>query len=169
MKPKTVRRVDTGQYSVTRAHAVQTGLVAGSIVFTSDGEIPVEYLTPGDKIVSRDAGMVTLKDVRSTHVKAQAVSIKAGSLGHTRPEHTVILPATQRVLVRDWRAQSIFNKPQIVVEAGQLIDDEFICDLGVRPMQLVQLIFEKPHVIYSDGLEIAVPLAEAVQSGSKAA
>ena len=164
MKPKTVRRVETGQSPATRAHAVQTGLVAGSIVFTSDGEIPVEYLSPGDKVVTRDAGMVTLKDVSSIRVQAQAVSIKAGSLGHMRPEHNVILPAAQRVLVRDWRAQSMFGKLQVVVEAGQLIDNEFIVDLGVRPLLLVQLTFDKPHVIYSDGLEVAVPLAQAVQS-----
>lgn len=164
MKPKTVRRVETGQSSGVRAHAVQTGLVAGSIVFTSDGEIPVEYLSPGDKVVTRDAGMVTLKDVSSLRVLAQAVSIKAGSLGHTRPEHNVILPAAQRILVRDWRAQSMFGKLHTVVEAGQLIDDEFICDLGLRPMLLVQLTFDKPHVIYADGLEVAVPLAQAVQS-----
>jgi hypothetical protein len=164
MKPKTVGRVENGQDSFARAHSVQAGIVAGSIIFTSDGEIPVEYLAPGDKIVSRDAGMVILKDVISHRILTHAVSIKAGSLGHTRPEHSVILPAAQHVFVRDWRAQSMFGKPQVVVQAGQLIDDEFIVDLGLRKMQVVELVFDKAHVIYADGLELSVPLTEVTKS-----
>ena len=164
MKPKTVGRVISGQDPQARAYRTHAGIVAGSIIFTSDGEIPVEYLSPGDRIVTRDAGMVALRDVASWRITAPAVAIKAGSLGHTRPEHNVILPASQNVLVRDWRAKSLFGKDQAVVQAGQLIDGEFITELGPRDMMLFHLTFDKPHVIYADGLELQVPLAQAVQS-----
>jgi hypothetical protein len=164
MKPKTVRRVKSEQDSQTRAYSMHAGIVAGSIVFTADGEIPVEYLSPGDKIVTRDAGMVKLIDTFTHRISAPAVAIKAGSLGHTRPDQNVIIPAAQHVLVRDWRAQSMFGKPQVVVQAGQLIDGEFITDLGVRNLQLVHLTFDRPHVIYADGLEISVPLATMAQA-----
>lgn len=143
---------------------MHAGIVAGSIIFTADGEIPVEYLSKGDKIVTRDAGMVTLVDTFIHRISAPAVGIKAGSLGHTRPDHNIIIPASQQVLVRDWRAQSMFGKSQVVVQAGQLIDGEFITDLGVRDLHLVHLTFDRPHVIYADGLEISVPLAEVVQA-----
>ena len=59
MKPKTVRRVKSEQDLQTRAYTMHAGIVAGSIIFTSDGEIPVDYLSPGDKVVTRNAGMVT--------------------------------------------------------------------------------------------------------------
>ena len=164
MKPKTVRRVKSEQDSQTRAFSMHAGIVAGSIIFTADGEIPVEYLSPGDKVVTRDAGMVTLRETYTHRITAPAVAIKAGSLGHTRPDHNVIIPAAQQILVRDWRAQSMFGKAQVVVQAGQLIDEEFILDLGTRDLHLVHLTFDKTHVIYADGLEISVPLAEAAQS-----
>ena len=97
---------------------MHTGIVAGSIVFTSYGEIPVEYLSPGDKVVTRDAGMVKLVETFIYRISAPAVAIKAGSLGHTRPDQNVIIPAEQQILIRDWRLQSMFGKPQAIVQAG---------------------------------------------------
>ena len=44
MKPKTVRRVKSEQDSQTRAYPMHAGIVAGSIIFTVEGKIPVEYL-----------------------------------------------------------------------------------------------------------------------------
>jgi hypothetical protein len=166
MKPKTVRRVKSEQDSQTRAYSMHAGIVAGSTIFTAQGEIPVEYLSPGDKVVTRDSGMVTLVDTTTHRISAPAVAIKAGSLGHTRPDHNVIIPAAQQILVRDWRAQSMFGKAQAIVQAGQLIDGEFITDLGTRDLFLVQLTFDKHHVIYADGLEISVPLESQAQSAA---
>ena len=160
MKPKTVWRVKSEQDSQTRAYLLHAGIVAGSIIFTAEGEIHVEYLSPGDKVVTRDSGMVTLLDTFIHRISAQAVAIKAGSLGHTRPDHNVIIPAEQNILVRDWRAQSMFGKAQTIVQAGDLIDGEFITDLGARDLHLVHLTFDRQHVIYADGLEISVPLAK---------
>jgi len=160
MKPKTVWRAKSEQDSQTRAYPLHAGIVAGSIIFTAEGEIPVEYLSPGDKVVTRDSGMVTLLDTFIHRIPAQAVAIKAGSLGHTRPDHNVIIPAEQNILVRDWRAQSMFGKAQTIVQAGDLIDGEFITDLGARDLHLVHLTFDRQHVIYADGLEISVPLAK---------
>ena len=160
MKPKTVWRVKSEQDSQTRAYPLHARIVAGSIIFTAEGEIPIEYLSPGDKVVTRDSGMVTLLDTFIHRISAQAVAIKAGSLGHTRPDHNVIIPAEQNILVRDWRAQSMFGKAQTIVQAGDLIDGEFITDLGARDLHLVHLTFDRQHVIYADGLEISVPLAK---------
>ena len=44
MKPKTVRRVKSEQDSQTRAYPMHAGIVAGSIIFTVEGKISVEYL-----------------------------------------------------------------------------------------------------------------------------
>ena len=42
-----------------------------------------------------------------------------------------------------------------MVRAGDLVDGEFVCDLGLLPMMLHQLHFAQPHVIYAGGLEVA--------------
>ena len=152
MAPETVRRAQSEQDSRTRAYPTHAGIVAGSIIFTAEGEIPVKCLLPGNKFVTRNSAMVTMLDRFAHSTSAAAVAIKAGSLGHTRLDHDVIIPAIQYILVRHWREQSMFGKAQTVVEAGDLIDGEFITDLGTRDLQLVHLTFDRQHVIYADGL-----------------
>ena len=58
----------------------------------------------------------------------------------------------------------MFGVPNAAVQAGQLIDGEFITDLGARNMNLFHLTFDKTHVVYADGLEISVPLVGVAQS-----
>ena len=41
-----------------------TGLAPGTIIFTLEGALPVEYLSPGDRIITR-AGMRVLRDLRA--------------------------------------------------------------------------------------------------------
>ncbi|MEO1780185.1 MAG: Hint domain-containing protein [Pseudomonadota bacterium] len=157
MKPKTVGRASGGYIPQHRTCISHVGLVAGTIVLTSDGEIPVEFLSPGDRIITRNAGMVALRAVETEKVKTDAVRINAGALGHIRPPHTVMLPAAQTVLVRDWRAKALGGASQAVLPAGCLVDDEHITSLGARQMVLVKLGFDAPYVIYADGLELSVP------------
>lgn len=157
MKPNTVGRESrkTLQTHPFYTPESEAGFASGTIILSQDGEMPVEFLTPGDRIISRDAGFVTLDHVERTTHQIRAVRFAAGSLGHTRPDHDLILPENQMVLVRDWRAQSLFGVPQAMVRAGDLVDGEFICDLGQQTMRLHQLHFAKSHVIYAGGLEVA--------------
>ena len=50
MKPKTVRHVKSEQDSQSRACSMLANIVAGGITFTTEGEIPVEYLSPKRQI-----------------------------------------------------------------------------------------------------------------------
>jgi Hint domain len=132
----------------------KVGFASGTIILTQEGEIPVEFLCSGDRIISRGTGFATLDQINSSRCMVRAVRFVAGSLGHTRPDLDLILPENQMVLVRDWRAQSLFGVAEAVVSAGDLIDGEFICDLGFQPMMLHQLRFARPSVIYAGGLEV---------------
>ena len=161
MKPNTVGRDISGQMPPLRTQIAHAGLVAGTILLTADGEIPVEYLSPGDRIITRNAGLVPLRAVETIRVTEEAVKIAAGSLGDTKPTHHVMLPAAQMVLIRDWRAQAMRGANQAVMPAGCLIDDEFITSLGPREMTLVRLGFDAPYIIYADGLELSVPAMTA--------
>ena len=108
--------------------------------------------------------MVALTAIETQKVKAPAVRIDAGALGHSRPPHTVMLPAAQTILVRDWRAKALRGASQAVMPVGCLIDDEHITTLGERQMVLVKLGFDAPYVIYGDGLELSVPAMVAAQT-----
>ncbi len=155
MTPKTARR-DHGQMTL-EAPLEPAGVLSGSIILTLDGEIPVEHLLPGDRIITRDCGTAVLMSVNHHSTRVRAVRIMAGSLGDTRPDRDVVLPEGQQVLVRDWRAQALFGLRRAAAPAHALIDGEFITSEGIQTMSLHELRFEAPHVIYSDGLELIAP------------
>ena len=102
-------------------HNVARGIAAGTKVMTLDGEMPVEFLTEGDRVITRDTGMAVLKAVRSRKIACSVVHIAGGSLGHNRPDSDIALPSGQEVLIRDWRAEALFGKKTALVTADRLI------------------------------------------------
>ncbi len=154
MKPKTVMR-DNGQ-EPGQAHSMGLGVTPGSIILTLAGETLIEDVKPGDRVITRDSGTAVVTGVSKQRLTCHAVRILAGSLGDTRPDRDVVLPADQPVLVRDWRAKALFGKRQAVARAASLVDGEFITREGIRTLTLFEIQFDAPHVIYADGLELAV-------------
>lgn len=153
MKPKTVGRTDGSD--PVQAQSSPAGVMPGCILLTLDGEMPVEHLLPGDRVITRDTGTAVLRAIRKHRITTRAVRILAGSLGDTRPDRDVILPAAQQILVRDWRADALFGARCALARAGALVDGEFIQALGPRDMTLFELEFDAPHILYADGLELA--------------
>ncbi len=154
MKPKTVRRVTAGQTFPSHAQNLCHGFPVGTSILTADGDLPVEYLTAGDRIVTRNGGMTPLLSITASTHSTRAVKIAAGSFGAQGPEIDCVLPADQPVLVRDWRAQALFGQAQAMTTAAQLVDREFITDIGPRRLVLFKLEFDRPRVVYAGGLEL---------------
>ena len=136
-------------------HNVARGIAAGTKVMTLDGEMPVEFLTEGDRVITRDTGMAVLKAVRSRKIACSVVHIAGGSLGHNRPDSDIALPSGQEVLIRDWRAEALFGKKTALVTADRLVDGEYIRDMGKGVMTVYELVFDTDHIIYAGGLEMA--------------
>lgn len=152
MKPKTIGH-DDGCTAVT-PKTDAAGLPAGSIILTLAGEVRIKDLRAGDRVITRDSGTAILRGLRKTRVAGRAVRIKAGSLGHTRPERDVTLPAGQTILVRDWRAQALFGARCALVPVHRLADGEFVTLHDDTTMTLYTLEFDQSHVLYADGLEL---------------
>ena len=150
-----------------RVHTTKTGLASGTLILTADGELPAEYLNPGDRIVSRNQGMAVVKDVRSALVKTRVAAIEPGALGHGSPGTSALLPVGQTVLVRDDRARPNGGQTASVVTISELIDGHSIRDLGRRVMILISLDFEEPQIIYADGIEVAIPHYRAEFRGAR--
>jgi hypothetical protein len=138
----------------TSRQAATGGIPHGTPVLTLDGELPIEFLSEGDRVITRNAGSARLLSRHSFRCRRAAVLIQAGSLGQMRPETDTVLPACQHVLVRDWRARALFGQPQAMVAAGVLADGEYIRDLGEMELQLHVLCFERDQVVYAGGLEL---------------
>jgi len=130
------------------------GLCPGTGVMTMAGERPVEDLLPGDRIVTRDRGAVPLAGLERISAQYVPVTVLAAALN--RQAADTVLPAGQRILVRDWRALALFGTATAIAPIRRLIDGEFIAAGPRTGGDLWFLSFERPHVIYAGGLEIAV-------------
>jgi len=140
--------------------ASELGIVAGTTVVTADGIIPVELLCPGDRIVTRNTGLVRLAHLSFSQYDGDFIAIIAGALGATRPETDTIVPAAQTVLLRGACAQEITGKSAALVPAGRLFGMPGVTLHQDYQMTLVQLVFDTPQLVYADGLE-TLCLAEA--------
>ncbi|MFV0512916.1 MAG: Hint domain-containing protein [Jhaorihella sp.] len=161
MKPKTVGRAGRRDAPPGPQPLCwpDSGLAEGMSVLTADGEIPVEFLGPGDRIITRDAGMVRLARIARRRQAVRSILFSAGSLGHTGTQGDTLLPAGQRLLIRDWRAQAFGGASQALMRADALVDGRFVRDLGMRRLRLFKLEFDAAHVIYAGGLELAADMA----------
>ncbi|SNS77440.1 Hint domain-containing protein [Antarctobacter heliothermus] len=130
-------------------------LAVGTLVLTLDGALPVEYLAPGDRVITRDSGTARLRALHAHRRRLAAVTITPGTLGHMRPDHEVTLPAMQEILLRDWRASALFGADQALVPLARLVDGTFIREVGKLDLHLCELVFDTPHILYADGLELA--------------
>jgi len=90
-----------------------------------------------------------------TQVRVASIQIKAGSLGHTRPQDDMIVGPDTLVHIRDWRAKALFGADVATVKAKRLIDGEFVSEQDATTMTVYELIFDKQHILYADGLEVA--------------
>jgi hypothetical protein len=133
---------------------VHAGLCAGTTILTLDGELPVEHLSVGDRVISRTSGTAVLRDIIVTEQMMTPIRIKAGSLGHTRPDRDMIVSPDAQLHIRDWRAEALFGTPTAMVPASRLIDGEFVAEETTRVMTLFRLVFDRAQIIYADGMEI---------------
>jgi len=144
-----------GPRLVAQNGAPAEGIGAGTPVMTLRGALPVEDMRPGDKIITRDRGVRELRAISQRDTGDQLVRIAPGALGADRPEAPVWVLQTQPVLVRDWRAQARFGKPQAIVPAARIVDGQSIIQTAPdAPLRLFTLLLDSPHIIYAGGIEM---------------
>ena len=78
-------------------------------------------------------------------------------MGHDRPDQDLLLSPGQPVVIRDWRAQTLYGVSAAAIPAARLADGEFICMETHRQVRLFTLRFDDEEVIYAEGLELACP------------
>ncbi len=131
------------------------GITAGTMVLTLDGGLPVQFLAPGDRVVTRSGARV-LKDVTVSVLRdATMVRISASALGHDRPDADLFVAPNQQILVRDWRAKALYGSDAAMVEAQRLADGEYIRKETVAEVRLFTLTFDREEVVFAGGLELA--------------
>ena len=141
--------------TLSQTAVLDHGLACGTTVLTLDGILPVEFLSPGDRIVTRD-GAQRLASIEVTVVQnARVIRISEGTLGIDRPEGDMIVSPDQPIMIRDWRAKAMFGTKAAMVPAARLVDGAYIRAEVLPQVRFYTLRFANDAVIYAGGLELA--------------
>ncbi|NBZ86054.1 Hint domain-containing protein [Stagnihabitans tardus] len=146
--------IDTGLAQGVDAVTL-AGVAGGTTILTLDGALPVEFLAPGDRVLTR-AGSRRVARVEVTVVRnARMVRIAADALGVGKPAEAVLVSEAQGIFIRDWRAKALYGQAAAVVPAARLCDGEYIRAEVVEEVRLFSLVLDSAEVIYAGGLELA--------------
>jgi hypothetical protein len=129
--------------------------VQGTLIATSRGEKPVEYLKPGDQVITRDNGVQEIRWIGSRHIGWKTLSanphlkpvvIRWGALDWGAPAHDLFVSPNHRILVRDPDGE------EVLATAKQLVGNDGVEEVDAMGVTYFHLMFERHEVILSDGI-----------------
>lgn len=132
---------------------------AGTLIATRKGELPVEMLEAGDRVVTRDNGLQEVRWVGRRHLHVQdlqaephlcPVLVRQGSLGRNLPERDLLLSPNHRVLVTQDRSTLAARGREVLVASKHLIAEgaRSVASCGTT---YLHLMFDRHEVVLSNG------------------
>ena len=132
----------------------------GTLIATPNGQVPVEALREGDRVITRDNG---IQEIRWTGARAMSarklaiaanlrpILIRAGALGPNLPERDMMVSPQHRVLMTDHAPQLHFEDSEVLVAAKHLVNDRSILQMGAVETTYIHFLFDRHEVVLSDG------------------
>lgn len=127
--------------------------VAGTLIETARGPVPVESLEPGDMVETRDNGFQPLRWIGRRVVPAEGDFAPIRIAADTFGQHGEILVSPQhRVLIHDALAELLFEESEVLVAAKHLVDGARVIIAEGGEVEYVHILFDSHEVVYSAGL-----------------
>lgn len=132
----------------------------GTLIATPRGEVAVEELRMGDKVITRDNGFQEIvwlgarklgwADLGADpHLKP--IVISQGSLGHGLPESDLMVSPNHRILVTNDHTALRFNETEVLVSAKHLITGRSIYEVNSGGTTYIHFMFSRHQVVLSNG------------------
>lgn len=126
----------------------------GTLIRLADGtEIPVEALSEGDLVLTRDSGAQAIRWVGSRTAPAYGhlapIVISQGALGNTGD---LIVSPQHRVLLSDWRAEVMLGSQEVLVKAKDLVNGDTIYRREGGVVEYFHILFDKHEIVWSEGI-----------------
>ncbi|WP_306116889.1 MULTISPECIES: Hint domain-containing protein [unclassified Roseovarius] len=138
-----------------------TCFTPGTGIATQAGLLPVEKLSVGDRILTRDHGYQPIRWIGKRQVSCARfpttpnslpVLIRADALGPGRPERDMIVSPRHRVLTTDRMHISMTGETEVLIEAGALVGQPGVMCVVPHHLTYVHVLFDQHEVILSDNL-----------------
>ncbi|MFV0512028.1 MAG: Hint domain-containing protein [Jhaorihella sp.] len=135
----------------------------GTRIDTPEGPRRVEDLREGDRVETRDNGaqeILWIGNRRMTGARLfvmpalRPVRFRVGALGIDRPDEELLVSPDHRMLVRGPVTRALFNTPEVLVPARDLVNGSTITvDLDLREVSYVHLLLPSHQIIRANGID----------------
>ncbi|WP_204112983.1 Hint domain-containing protein [Shimia biformata] len=152
---------------------------AGSLILTEHGLIPIEALTPGTRVLTRDNGLRPVAWVGTRHIARKdaarfaplmPVRFTQGALGGNMPERSMMVSPNHRVLLTGGMVETVTGETEVLVAARHLLHREGISQLAPQAVTYVHILFDQHEIVLVDGAwsESFYPGVEALRGLERA-
>ena len=125
----------------------------GSRIKTMQGEVAVEDLEAGDRVLTLDNGYQPIRWIGSTRRAAVGrlapVCFAPGAIGN---EHPLRLSPQHRVLLRGWQASVLFGESEVLVPAKALVNDRSIRIEEGGEVEYFHMLFDRHEIVFAEGV-----------------
>ena len=135
----------------------------GTRLLTPQGLKRIADLREGDMVQTKDNGAQPVRWIGSRRMtgarlyampKFRPVRIRAGALHQDVPDEDLIVSPEHRMLIKGAVAQELFNTPEVLVKAKDLINgDTILVDLALREVTYVHVLLDDHQVLWANGMQ----------------
>ena len=135
----------------------------GTAILTPQGPRLIEDLRQGDLVFTRDNAAQAVLWIGQRHISAarlhvmphlRPIRLRSGAMGRGRPEPDLLVSPHHRMLVKGRAAEALFNTPEVLVKAEDLVNDHSILrDRSLKGVTYIHVLLESHNVIWANGLE----------------
>jgi len=136
----------------------------GTRLRTESGEVAIEDLEMGDRLLTRDDGAQEV--IWSGHRRMSGarlfalpdqrpIRLRVNALGIDRPDEDLVVSPEHRVLVGGDTTRDLWGESEVLVRAGDLVGDRgIIVDHSLRETWYIHLMLERHQVIWANGVQV---------------
>jgi hypothetical protein len=132
----------------------------GTRIATAKGEVLVQDLRVGDRVITRDNGIQQVQWIGQKQLSGhdliqdpnlRPVLIKKGALGNDLPARDMLVSANHRMLVASDETQLLFNEREVFVAAKHLVGQPGVTRMETAGCTYVHVMFDQHELVLGDG------------------
>ncbi len=150
----------TGTLTFSNIENVIPCFTPGTLIATPRGEVPVESLRAGDRVITRDNGLQEIRWVgaralswtelhSAAHLKP--VLVRQGALGNGLPERDMLVSPNHRLLVANDRTALYFDEHEVLVAAKHLLAGQGVQTVDSMGTTYIHFMCDRHEVVLSNG------------------
>jgi len=132
----------------------------GTMIATPRGEVAVEELKEGDRVLTRDNGIQKISwigrkrldhEQLAENPELRAILIKAGSIGDGMPEKDLLVSPSHRMLIVSELAQLYFDRAEVLVAAKHMLAMDGVSVSTTPYVTYIHFMCTNHEIVLSNG------------------